>query len=509
MNYNTVPEFLYLFLQKIKINTNFLQIREFYSQHPLPHSFRALSDTLDKLYIENIVCVLSFEQLFEIEGPFVVMTDNKEFPFSMVERINKINKTIILRTVERKKITLSFEQFCAIWDGKVLIAEKNENTPNVAYGIKPFLWFIERKSLCFIVFISICFFVFNIMQFSGLEEIRYWIKGSGGVFSMFIVVKTFYNRDLMQRFCHPNNHFDCNEVFNASGAKLLGWISLGELSLAYFLSSLWWGIFVVKAPTPVFLLLDSLALLFVAYSLIWQVNHRRWCILCLVIDLILITDFVFEIIIWDIFSPNFSCSYFSLFNYSLLFCLCLLGIRQILRIVEQNQKKSQIEFKHELLLKYPDIFWNLLAQQCPTSLDSNLVLTISNHLNSRHTITIIINPLCSKCAQIHNVISSLKNYRINLLLFIDERDVKAYEAALSIISSGIVNEWEEETRIIEQWYTQHILPANQVIHPCARDYLKAQINYCKEIHIEGTPTVLIDNRMIPDMYDINELCIIL
>ncbi len=435
MNYNTVPEFLYLFLRKIKIKTNFLQIRELYSQHPLPHSFRALSDTLDKLHIEHIVCVLSFKQLFKIEGPFIAITGNKEFPF--------------------------------------------------------------------------CFLVLNVMQFPILEKLRYWIKGIGSIFSMLIVFKTFYNQNLMQRFCHPNNHFDCNEIFRASGAKLLGWISLGELSLAYFLSSLVWGIFIAESPVSFFLLLDSFALLFVVYSLIWQAYHLRWCILCLVIDLILISDLLFEIIVWNITPKNFSYNYFNMFNYSLLFCLCLLGIRQLVRIVEQNQKKSQIEFKHELLLKYPDIFWKLLAQQFPTSLDSNVVPTISNHLGSKHTITIIMNPFCSKCAQIHNVISSLKKYKINLVFLINEEDIKAYQTTLSIISSGIVNKWEETTHIIKQWYMTHKLPTNQFIHPWAQNYLKAQINYCKEIHIEGTPTILIDNRMIPEIYDINELCIIL
>ncbi|MCM1031803.1 MAG: cysteine peptidase family C39 domain-containing protein [Oscillibacter sp.] len=509
MNYNAIPEFLYLFLRKIKIKTNFLQIRELYSQHPLPHSCRALSDILDKLRVEHIVCALSFEQLFKIEGPFIVITANKEFPFSMVEQLNKINKTIELRTVGGKKITLSFEQFCAIWDGKVLIAEKNENTPEVVYGIKPFLWFIERKSLYFLVSITICFLVLNIMQFPGLEKLRYWVKGIGGIFSMFIVIKTIYDQNLMQRICHQGNHFDCNEVLNASGAKLLGWVSLGELSLAYFLSSLLWGFFITESPVPVFLLLDSLALLFVVYSLIWQIFHHRWCMLCLIIDLILISDFVFEIIVWDISPKNFSFYYFDIFNYSLLFCLCLLGIRQIVRTVEQNQKRSQIEFKHELLLKYPDIFWNLLAQQPQIKIDSNTIPTINNYLDTEHVITIIINPSCSKCVQVPHIISALKKYRINLVFFINEQDTKAYEAALFIISSGIVNKWEETTHIIEQWYATHNLPANQFIHPCAQDYLKAQIDYCQKIRIEGTPTLLVDNRLIPEIYDMNELYIIL
>ena len=43
------------------------------------------------------------------------------------------------------------------------------------------------------------------------------------------------------------------------------------------------------------------------------------------------------------------------------------------------------------------------------------------------------------------------------------------------------------------------------IHPQAISILQAHRSYCQAVGIEGTPTVLVDNRRLPDTYDVEDL----
>lgn len=45
---NPMPSFLHYFLRRAGIRIDLLRLRAVYDRHPLPHSIRSLSDTLDE-----------------------------------------------------------------------------------------------------------------------------------------------------------------------------------------------------------------------------------------------------------------------------------------------------------------------------------------------------------------------------------------------------------------------------------------------------------------------------
>lgn len=277
-----------------------LRIREAYADHPLPRSIRSLSDTLDELHVPNMVCRLEFGQLFEIEGPFVVKAGEEEYPFFLVESLDRERQVIGLRTVAGRRLEVPFDSFRALWDGTVLLAERGEETKETSvpvYWIRQGLAFLDRSWGYWLV--GLCAVLPSVIALRSpdLADSRFLVKTAGVVVSLVAIVKASFDPHLVQRFCRLGKHSDCNAVFRSAGAKLFGWISLGELSLTYFVASLVWGVFVATNPASVFLGLDILALPFVGYSLIWQIRRRQWCTLCLAIDAILLTDFGAELLL--------------------------------------------------------------------------------------------------------------------------------------------------------------------------------------------------------------------
>ena len=508
------PDLLHSFLCALGIRIDLLHIREVYDKHPLPHSFRALSDTLDGLHVENVVCRLEFNQLFEIESPFIVAMGNSEYPFYLVEGFDTDKVSVLLRTVFGHKIVQTFDQFQREWDGTVLIAEKGVDTKEdtlLVYKFKQGLWYVSRRMVFWMIVLVSYLLIWGLIKNSDFPDFRYLIKMIGLIISLLTVVKAEFRPQLVRHFCHIGRHSDCNDVFKSAGAKLLGWVSLGELSLAYFASSLIWGVFIVSNPEAVFLLLNVLAMLFVVYSFVWQSLHRKWCTLCLTIDIVLIVDFLNEIFLrgeeinrlWGI---EF---YIGLINYTVVFILCLLIIKKMIEIVGQNRMIPLWRFKHECLVSSPGIFWELLALQDKEPIDIGTVPVISNYAETEHSITIIINPACSLCVKVYDIVISLEGYRVNLVFVVNSGDQRSYQAALKMISSGIKDKWEETNRLISDWFEKKTLPENMEIDVRAPQILKMQMDYCKKIQITGTPTIIIDNRRIQGMYDAEDLNIVL
>lgn len=501
----------YLNLLKIRIDP--LRIHSLYCNHPLPHSIRSVSDTLDELRIPNMVCRLEFEQLFEIEGPFIAVAGREEYPFYIVEELARESKTITMLGGNGKRSQLTFDQFKSVWDGAVLLAEKGEDTkeePRPLYWLKNFMWHIDRTAKYWIGILAAFLLILGAMQTPELIDLRYLIKTVGVAVSLLVIVKSSFDPRLAEKFCRYGKRSDCNEVFKSAGAKLFGWVSLGELSLAYFVSSMLWGIFFAGNSNALFLFTDTLALLFVVYSLAWQLRNRKRCMLCLAIDAVLAADILGEALVWGNFGEmRFIALYPDLIIFAILFGLCLLSLRTIIRTAEQNRLLPQLKFKHELLLSSPHTFWMLLDRQPEAAEGSSTAYPVSNYLEAEHTVTVVMNPSCSKCARVHQLIASLEGYTINLLFVVNEGDRKSHDAALRMISSGITGTWDITERIIAGWYERYELPPDLAIHPQAEADLQAQMDYCRRIGITGTPAVLIDNKKLPEIYDIEDLKVLL
>lgn len=501
-----VPRLLYRLFRRAEIRISLLKIEDAYSHHPLPHSLRSLSDTFDELHVPNMVCRVDFGQLFEVEGPFIAVAGNGEYPFYLVERLDKEQQTIMLRTASGKSAILTFEQFRAAWDGTVLLVEKGEETKEELlpiYCIKQALAFVERTAGYWLTGLLALLLGIRMLHTLELSDLRYVVKIIGIAVSLAAVFKASFDPHLAQRFCRLGKHSDCNEVFRSAGAKIFGWVSLGELSLVYFTVSFIWGVFIARQPDNVFPWLDMLALLFVGYSFVWQIYHRKWCPLCLAIDAVLVVDFVSEIAIThELRSGSF---YPDWLTFGLAFAIGVLASRWLVASLERAQEVESLRYKHERLLGSPKTFWYLLAQQPMTAVESRTSMPISNGADTEHTLTVVMNPSCPKCAKVYRVLSELEDYRIELIFVVNNGDKHSHDAVLRLISVSLERGWEETERMIAEWYEHHELPAQASIHPDAEEILNKHMKYCRETGILGTPTILVDGHRLPDVYDATDL----
>ncbi|MCM1151121.1 MAG: hypothetical protein NC209_05900 [Alistipes sp.] len=170
-----------------------------------------------------------------------------------------------------------------------------------------------------------------------------------------------------------------------------------------------------------------------------------------------------------------------------------------------NPKTAQLETRVERLLNAPETFRQLLALQ-PVLLSENPAdISVSNFSESDRTVIVAIDPATPRCARAIEAIARLDDCRIELLFSADKENRRSYNAALRMISSGIRNSWDTTLRIIADWYRKGTLPADLDVHPLAPGDLEAQTTYCRNNGLTPAPTVLIDSRPLPDIYDIEDL----
>lgn len=134
----------FLLIQGIKVNS--LSIYKRFRQHPLLHSIRSISDVLDSLGIQNMVCKISIEQLDVVPVPSIVFIEKKAFPYYIYMGTDNAHH-IILESFDRKRLKISINEFVQIWYGVILMVD-NENAKSdtiFEYFIKQILWRIDSN----------------------------------------------------------------------------------------------------------------------------------------------------------------------------------------------------------------------------------------------------------------------------------------------------------------------------------------------------------------------------
>lgn len=488
-----------------------MSIDNYVDNYLLPNSLRCISDFFDDNNIENMACRLELDQLSQIEGSFIVSLKAQQYPLVIVTNVSTDYFEMFSPTLNRI-VKMPKSQFVNLWEGVVLIGEKSSKTKEdklASYVLKQILWLIDSNRIWIILVLLLLSFTVIFMQDSIVKNLCYIINIIGIVTSVIIIIKAYFNKRIMQQFCQYGKTVSCDDVLNAAGAKVLGWVSLGELSLAYFASMLFLGVFLdLKNELQLKYFLGSIALIFVVYSLVWQVFNRKWCTLCIVIDVLLAADFIVLMLFNNSLNPTSRVEFSDFIIFSTLFTIILLSIKQYISLLVDNNTMSTYKRKNELLVSSSDTFWAILSNQQQVPRSVNEASLLSNNINSKHTITVVMNPSCTKCAKVHATLTTLTDYKINLAIFVGRGDNNSYDAALKIISIGLTSGWEQMNIAVQEWYKNRNL-SNIDLHSKAKSILDGQMRYCVDINIEGTPTIIINNKCLPEIYDISDLKIIL
>lgn len=491
---------LYRYLRLLSVRVDRGTVRRLLA-HPLGDSLRGLSDALDALGVKNAAYQLPAEYLDQVEAPFIAVTREEAHPFCLVEQQTKEGFTIFARG---KRMNISREAFLQQWTGGVLIGEVTEHTRHDRwYAVKNGYDALLRHSL-FVVFILL--FLLGL----GHTESVLWFYGitlwMGAFASAAILYKEWIDDRFLHRFCHIGQAVDCNTVLRSKGSRFMG-AGLGELSLFYFATLL---LFSGSHPQGFYGLgvcYGIVALAFTVYSVVYQLFVvRKGCMLCMVVN---VSVWLNSLALYGLYAREGMRLSFSFADWVALALSAgvVLGVGlSVKRWIRTAQAYRLLQARYGELLQ-PEAFQALLALQPVLGTMPEKGLCMHNDVEGMNEVLVVTNPTCRNCARLHPQLRELATHvPVSLLLLTFPQDKMGQRIAQTVLAAYRTQGWDKAFDLLSQWYETGKLTADTIqLREEDVEQWKQQQLYAYRHQLTRTPSLMVDGRYVPEVYEAQDL----
>ncbi|MBS7256318.1 vitamin K epoxide reductase family protein [Flavobacterium branchiicola] len=491
----------------LSINNFSNQTEEFedlFQSHPDFPSLFAITDTFDLLSIENVAVKIEKEQLNELPDSFMAVYKNN------IVLVTKHGGTINIESKNEGKKSLVLDDFVQDWDGIVILIEPNETSKSVNFRTN-LNWLYYSLAILALVIVS---FISN--HFGINEIILLFTSIAGLVFSVFIVQeKLGVKNEMVSKFCNMSPKASCDTVISSGKGEISKWVNFSDLPVLFF------GINVIALLTnpigssAIIGILSLLSLPVIAYSIWlqkWQL--KKWCLLCLAISFILILQSA----VWAFMREPFIYSLSAISSYlfsAILIVTAWLSLRPVLTSKMKTEKEAGKLKKFKRNYKVLDF----LSKEVPVlaGLDKLTGLQLGS-IGADVELLIILSPGCGHCHKaFEDSLELITRYpekvSLNVLFNINpENEDNPYlvvvERLLEINHSNqgsileAISDWHIKKIGLDKWLAKwSVGPISMKVN----QQIEMQYNWCHENGFNYTPVKIVNNKMFPHEYEINEL----
>ena len=335
----------------------------------------------------------------------------------------------------------------------------------------------------------------------------------------------------VESFCNAGTGAGCGKVLRSEDGKLLGFITLSDLTLGYFVAQLTAiGLFVPlwtgSGLLSVLGWISILALPVISYSLWLQaVKIKEWCRLCLVVSGIMaVQAFIFGYLFYSGWINPMAIVLPEVLMTLLLFGLSGFSLLLIKQTVQQKNWAVQNEIAAARLKNSPEVFTGLLFKQRQVDTTPFYHDFLIGSPDAPVKLTMAINLHCGPCKneleQAKELMSIYPGQVSLSLRFLKSGDdgktsgllLQNWLQNLQKQSNGL----PEGQTLIETWYEVMDAVKFADLHPVngevsiaeAEEYMQAHYNWIKQAGINKTPTTFMNGYELPAAYRVKELFVL-
>ncbi|HEX2845865.1 MAG TPA: vitamin K epoxide reductase family protein [Chitinophagaceae bacterium] len=504
-------------------------------QHPDYPMLTSFSDVLESYGVESAPVKATIENVLEFPVPFVAHVRNVNSHKDELIIVTRVDEEGVFffhpHQPGLQKIVL--EEFIKRWHSRIVLLVDGES----CHGEKDFQTNKKKERqitlarILGILFIPLLILIGCIAGLlSGNTNIwaysLFMISSLGGAFFSALLIQYELGEDnwALKHFCPTGKKISCNAVLS-SRASSIGGISWSKIGFVYFGgTTLFLLISGAANIRTIFLFswLSFLALPYVVFSLLYQWRVvKQWCLLCLAVQLAIITQFSITV-----FTESYALSYAASLSaithdwviLLLSFSLPALLIFVLLTALKSSKELRQSRMELTRLKNNGHIFQTLLLKQKQISeAPDNLGILIGDP-NARNKIVKVCNPYCGPCAKAHAALDEMMKDNDQICMQIiftatgEVTDKKTLPVAhlMTIAENGgqcqlrqALNDWylsgNKDYNLFSTRYTLDQELSAQ------KPKLRAMNSWCERIGISKTPTVFINGFQLPEMYDLEDL----
>jgi uncharacterized membrane protein/thiol-disulfide isomerase/thioredoxin len=329
------------------------------------------------------------------------------------------------------------------------------------------------------------------------------------------------NNPLVQRLCQAGGKkSDCAAILSSKAAKVTAWLSWSEVGFFYFAGT--WLLVLFGGQSPLvwktLWVLNVISLPYTFYSIYYQARvAKQWCVLCCTIQALLWLEFLPLLSANLLLSFNLAIDAKSIANV----LVCMLSPVLIWAVLKPLLLKvQQLEPLRQQLRKFKyntELFNKMLQDQPKYVQPEGSWSVVLGNAEAGNCITMVSNPYCPPCAKTHKLLDELlaesDNVQARIVFTANNTDediktpVSRHMMALNeladkaIIKKAMHDWYEEKQKNYEAWAKLYPVELNE-----ANFYkLDKQRDWCDMAEIKGTPTLLLNGHILPDLYRLPDL----
>lgn len=508
------------FLQKEQYHLNLAELKLQLLSHPSHPSLHAITGVLDHFGIDNLALEVPRNQEILVQLPrfFIAhINDIEDGPAFVV--VTKKQEQLELIFENKQKKLVHPEDFFKIWDGIIVVIDKEEVPTKSTKTRFPSLSYPMMAGIISLVILSFLFYTQPPFALS-----IYFLLAILGIVGSVLIIRHdlgLYS-ETVNKFCTVSQKSSCDVVLDSKGATLFGWLKLSDLSFTYFVGltlACFLSFITPSHNQAIFLMLSGLSMPIVAYAIYYQWRIlKKWCPLCLSIATVLVVQSIimlFGVGNASAFNINITAIPLLLFSFFSVF-IAWMWLKPIL---EQNKKLKTLEIEH-YKFKRNFTFFNSVYQLSPL-LDTRIKSTQEVTFGAKNApldVVVVTNPTCYFCKETHTLVEDIlkkyaENVRITIRFYvhIDDTTNQAYQiasrvlqlyhsknpadcqAALHEVYSDDVN----RDKWLEKWTCENDTSYHHV--------LVEEKDWCLQNNIHFTPAILVNGRSFPDVYQRTDL----
>lgn len=481
------------------------EFEDLLQSHPNYPSLYAVTDTLTLLSIENIAIKIPKEQFEELPNQFVSIFKNE------LVLITKKKSKIQSVNENGKKDNILIMDFLDNWTGIVVVIEPNTNINlNLFKDNFNRLYYI----LSFIVLIVLSLF-FNNYSFDAVVIL---INSLLGLFvsSLILFNKLGFQNETISNLCNINQNMSCNTTITSNKYKILTKINFNDLPFLFFTLSTLFLLFEPINSSVIIGFCSLLSIPIIIYSFwLQKVVLKKWCLLCLIVSIILLLQSLFFL------NLNFSYKSILNLNFSPFILTSIIVITLWLFLKPIMESKFNLEKKNTELNKFKRDFkiFQFFFKDIQEYNNFEKIKGI-NYGNEKAPIqlSLFLSPNCNHChkafEEAYDLVQKFPN-KIQLNIFFNinpENENNPYKIVVEILLAlNFKNQDKARQALIdlhinkynlEDWKIKWNvdLPITLVIKQMQNQY-----DWCLKNEFNFTPVKILNGKLFPNVYEINEL----
>ena len=505
-----------IYLEYVSFPFTRSKLKELILNNPLSDTFWGIKHILKEYNIDSIGFRMDETDILSLTPPFIVQLKNQDESYALLTKIDHLGVEYLTPKSACRKTSLI--EFQSDWTGMILYPEITLDSKEKNLRLNKVIGSFNSIRIPIIIFASFLLILLlavkNSMVVNAVNVAVVICYISGILTCVGLLIQEIdKNNPFIKKICKTYKKADCVGVMESKASKFLGLIGWSEIGFIFFLGSLF-----------VFILLPSYrCLLFWVHTFtlpytIWSVVYqwkvvKVWCTLCLYVQFILWLIFIF-FLFGKAYSYPLEFHFDIIIDFMACYVLPAICLWFVFPFIKQAHQFPFVSYQLNKIKSNENLFYHLLNDQKILTLEPSARKVVFGNANASFTLTVINNPYCQHCANMHKrIIPLLQKYRnqikIEIVFVGDEYSqetirflIAAYCQYGQEVAEIIYSDWFEkkEATITEKYpvYDQNIISYANTIYTNQKKWRESQEKV-------STPSIYVNDRELPEEYRLEDI----